>query len=166
MLLIRRYQASDQEAIWDLHVLGLHVVGVYITNSPWDQDLQAIERIYVQSGGEFLVGLYEERIVAMGALRRTSETHAEVKRMRVHPDFQRRGFGRSMLKALEARAMDLGYTTLHLETWAKRTSARKLYLDYGFQETGQKLTLGLDCILYEKAIGARDMDRFSAEAGG
>jgi ribosomal protein S18 acetylase RimI-like enzyme len=155
MLLIRRYQASDQTDIWNLHVLGLHVVGVYITNSPWDEDLHMIESIYLQSGGEFLVGLCDERIVAMGALRRTSETHAEVKRMRVHPDFQRRGFGRNMLKELEARAVHLGYTTLHLETWAKRTSARKLYLDYGFQETGQTLTLGLDCILYEKAIGAQ-----------
>src|SRR5690242_16645826 len=98
MLLIRPYQAADQADIWNLHILGLHVVGVYISNSPWDEDLHAIERVYLQDGGAFLVGLYEERIVAMGALKRTSETHAEIKRMRVHPDFQRRGFGRLMLK--------------------------------------------------------------------
>src|SRR5215212_7944994 len=152
MLFIRRYQAADQAAIWDLHVLGLHVVGVYISNSPWDTDLHDIEHVYLQNGGEFLVGLCEERIVAMGALKKTSETHVEVKRMRVHPDFQRRGFGRMMLKELEARAVHLGYTSLHLETWAKRTSARKLYLASGFQEVGQTLTLGLDCILYEKPL--------------
>ncbi len=52
----------------------------------------------------------------MGALRRTTNEWAEIKRMRVHPDFQRRGFGQMILEALEARAVALGYAALHLDT--------------------------------------------------
>ena len=39
-------------------------------------------------------------LLAMGALKRTGERSAEVKRMRVHPDAQGRGYGRQVLVAL------------------------------------------------------------------
>jgi len=38
------------------------------------------------------MGLVLGRIVAMGAFRRTDSHRAEIKRMKVHPDFQQRGF--------------------------------------------------------------------------
>jgi GNAT superfamily N-acetyltransferase len=40
----------------------------------------------------------------MGAFRRTDPERAEIKRMRVHPDYQGRGFGQIILSELEARA--------------------------------------------------------------
>lgn len=155
MLTIRRYQQADHDDVWNLYVMGQHDLTTYIEDETWHGDMRSIEQSYLEDGGEFLVGVYEGRIVATGALQRTTATHAEVRRMRVHPHFQRRGFGRLILAELEAIAQSLGYTTLHLVTSNERRAARNLYLSYGFHETERTLYKGIDCIFFEKSIEAR-----------
>ena len=153
MLEIRRYVSSDYEDVWNLHVLGLQKVGAYLGDGPWDNDLHNIEDVYLHNRGEFLIGVYEGRIVAMGAFRKTTTELAEIKRMRVHSDFQGRGFGQMILDELETRALALGYTKLHLDTSVVQIAAQKLYLKNGFKETGKEVHKGLECILFEKSIG-------------
>src|SRR4051794_8102088 len=89
-LTIRRYLPADHAAVVELHVLALQQVGAYAGRGPWDAGLDDIARVYLNNGGEFLVGEVPGRLVAMGALRRTAADKAEVKRMRVHPDSQGR----------------------------------------------------------------------------
>jgi hypothetical protein len=36
-------------------------------NGPWDDDLHAIEKVYLANRGEFLIGVVEGEVVAMGA---------------------------------------------------------------------------------------------------
>jgi GNAT superfamily N-acetyltransferase len=60
---------------------------------------------------------------------------AELKRMRVHPDWQRQGRGRSMLHALEQRALDLGFRRLSLDTTERQVAARSLYTSSGYVPT-------------------------------
>jgi ribosomal protein S18 acetylase RimI-like enzyme len=152
MLTIRRYTPADQATVEHLHVFAIQQTGAYLGRGPWDDDLYAIEEHYLNNHGEFLIGEYEGQLVAMGALRRTSPTRAEIKRMRVHPDYQGRGFGQLILTELEARARALGYTTLHLDTSTMQIAAQKLYEKNGFREVGrQKLHQLLD-ILYEKEL--------------
>jgi len=153
MLEIRRYESSDYDEVWNQHVSGLQNVGAYLGNGPWDNDLYNIEDAYLHNRGEFLIGIYEGRIVAMGALRKTSEELAEIKRMRVHTDFQGRGFGQIILDELETRTLALGYTKLHLDTSVVQIAAQKLYMKNGFKETGREVHRGLECILFEKSIG-------------
>jgi len=100
---IRRYQLSDHAAVCVLHKAALVAAGAYST-SAGDPDLNQIEAVYLNNGGVFLVGTLQNRIIAMGALRRTTPDRAEIRRMRVHPDFQRHGFGQAIFTALEKRA--------------------------------------------------------------
>jgi GNAT superfamily N-acetyltransferase len=58
-------------------------------------DFHCIVAVYLCPGGEFLVGIHEGQIVAIGALQ-TAPERAEVKRMGVHREYQRRGFGRAI----------------------------------------------------------------------
>ena len=153
MLVIRRYESSDYDDVWNLHVSGLQNVGAYLGNGPWDNDLHHIELVYFHNRGDFLVGMHEGRFVSMGAFRKTSAELAEIKRMRVHPDFQGRGFGQIMLDELEIRALALGYTKLHLDTSVKQVAAQKLYMKNGFRETGRVVLQGLECMIFEKSIG-------------
>jgi ribosomal protein S18 acetylase RimI-like enzyme len=155
LLEIRRYESSDHDDVWNLHVLGLQHVGAYLGNGPWDNDLHTIEQVYLHNRGEFLVGIYEGHIVAMGAFRKTTDELAEIKRMRVHPDFQGRGFGQQILDELEARALAMGYTKLHLDTSVVQVAAQKLYMKNGFKETGREVHRGLECIFFDKSIGLR-----------
>jgi len=152
MLEIRRYQASDYDEVWNLHILALQHVGAYLGSGPWDNDLLHIEQVYLHNRGEFLVGTIDERIIAMGAFRKTSDERAEIKRMRVHPDFQGRGYGQIILDELERRAKTAGYTLLHLDTSIVQIAAQKLYMKNGYRETGREIHGGLECILFEKSI--------------
>src|SRR5262245_27405544 len=131
-LTIRRYLPEDWATVIDLHKMALQQVGGYSENARVDADLDHIEEVYIQDGGEFLVGEYDGRLIAMGALRRTTKSRAEIKRMRVHPDFQRRGFGQEMLNALEERARRKGYRELHLDTTVQQIAAQRLYEKNGY----------------------------------
>ena len=151
-LRVRRYEASDRDDVWLLHRLALEPTGAIPRYADWADDLHHIEDVYLDRGGEFLVGVIDREIVAMGALRRTSEDRAEIRRMRVHPEFQRRGLGERLLEALESRAAELGYVTLHLETTVQQHAAQRLYLKSGYAEVGRGVVDGFEVIRYEKAI--------------
>ncbi|MFN8444402.1 MAG: GNAT family N-acetyltransferase [Caldilineaceae bacterium] len=152
-LTVRRYKSSDHDAVWNLHILALnsieqsrHIAG------PWDDDLHAIEDIYLNLGGEFLVAEIAGVLVAMGALRRLSQTRAEIKRMRVHPDYWRQGIAQHLLSRLEMLAQEKGYQILELDTTIQQEAAQKLYVKNGYQETRRGKVGPFDFIFYEKSL--------------
>ena len=152
MMEIRRYRASDHDAVWDLHNIALNEVGAHAGNGPWDDDLHRIEVEYIEAGGEFYVGTIDGRIVAMGALKRLTDTEAEICRMRVLPDHQRRGLGTRILSKLEKRARELGFRTLTLETPAGQVAAIRMYTKAGYEEVARGRKLGFDVIAFEKRL--------------
>ena len=154
MFTLRRYQPSDMEAVQYLHVYAIQQTGAYLGRGPWDDDMYNIEMVYLDNYGEFLIGELDGTFVAMGALRRTSAERAEIKRMRVHPDYQGRGFGQLILNELIARALVIGYKTLHLDTSILQVAAQKLYEKNGFCEVGRDNYGGLEVILYEKQLSS------------
>ena len=147
---IRRYRPSDKRAVRRLHDDALNEVGAHPGAGPWDDDLDDIEGVYLDSGGEFLVGILEGEVVAMGVIRRVSPDAAEVKRMRVRPGLQGRGYGQTLLDALHRSAANLDYTTLHLDTTVQQRAARHLYTKNGYREAGRGKVGPFDCVFYER----------------
>ena len=78
MLQLRRYQPEDNEIIKALHYAGLKQFGAD-ADPFYDSDLNEIEHVNINNNGDFLVGLYENEIVAMGAIRKFSEICGEIK---------------------------------------------------------------------------------------
>ncbi|MGA8417481.1 MAG: GNAT family N-acetyltransferase [Candidatus Dormiibacterota bacterium] len=117
-----------------------------------DRDLDDVAAAYIEPGGDFLVDDVDGRIVAMGGLRPQGTRSAELKRMRVHPDWQRHGRGRAMLDALEQRARDLGFQTLLLDTTEQQVGARSLYTSRGYVSTGGGEFYGQTVIFMEKTL--------------
>ncbi len=151
---IRRYEPSDKRAVRRLHDDALNEVGAHLGPGTWDDDLDDIEGVYLESGGEFLVGILEREVVAIGALKRVSPNAAEVKRMRVRPGLQGRGYGQAILDALHRSAAGLGYTTLHLDTTVQQRVARRLYLKNGYREVGRGSIGPFECVFYERGAVA------------
>jgi ribosomal protein S18 acetylase RimI-like enzyme len=149
---VRQYAPADADAVWSLHNNALNDAGAHAGEGPWDDDLHRIEEAYLDAGGEFLVGELAGRIVAMGALLRSDDLRAEIKRMRVTPNAQRRGYGRTLLDLLERRARELGYSALHLDTTTKQHAAQELYRQHGFQEVGRGAHGDFELILFEKRL--------------
>ena len=58
----------------------------------------------------------EGRVAAIGALKRLDDRRGEVKSMRTHPDFLRRGLAAALLEKIMAHARAEGLTVLSLET--------------------------------------------------
>ena len=152
MFTLRRYTPADREAVEYLHVHAIEQAGAYLGRGAWDDDVYAIEETYLNNQGEFLIGEWDGIFVAMGALRRTSPESAEIKRMRVHPDYQGRGLGQIILSELEARACAIGYKTMHLDTSVVQVPAQKLYEKNGFREVGRDTYNDLEVILYKKSL--------------
>ncbi|WP_299985427.1 GNAT family N-acetyltransferase [uncultured Ruegeria sp.] len=61
---------------------------------------------------------------------------ADVAKLLIHPKARRRGLGRALMSALEARALDLGKTLLVLDTRSTDPS-RILYQSIGFKIAGE-----------------------------
>jgi ribosomal protein S18 acetylase RimI-like enzyme len=151
-LRIRRYVNADHDAVWALHNVALEDVGAHAGNGPWDDDLHTIERVYFDDRGEFLVGLVDDEIVAMGGLRHSEDGRGQITRMRVDSRFQRRGFGRLILERLEARARELDYRALCLDTTVHQTAAQAFYRGEGYFETGRTRLGPFRVILFEKHL--------------
>ena len=153
MLLIRRYQNSDYKDLIKLHVSALQNTNAYITKKDYYKDLEDINEIYLNACGEFLVGFLKEKLIAMGAFRMISKDRVELKRMRIHPDFQKRGFGQLMLNELESRAKNLEYIEIELFTSVRQIGAQHFYLKNGYHEVKRgKEDRPLENIFYLKAI--------------
>ena len=151
-LYIRRYDPDDKEIVLHLHESGLREMGTFIEEPGFDLDLRDIEGEYLEGDGEFLIGVCQGQVVAIGALRKTSPESAEIKRMRVAPAFRRRGFGQEILDLLHRRAVELGYATLHLDTGINQKAARKLYEANGYRKTRRGMVGPVECVFYEKSV--------------
>ena len=149
---VRRYDHADRAEVMHLHRVALEAVGAYLGPGPWDADLDDIGASYLRAGGEFLVGVIDEAVVAMGGLRRIDDTTAELKRMRVSIDVQGQGLGRAMLRGLDSRAAALGFRTLVLDTSHRQLAALALYRSEGYLHTGDGEIAGLPVLYFRKDL--------------
>lgn len=104
----------------------------------------------------FLVATVDGRAVGCGALRRLDAVSAEVKRMYVDPRWRGRGVSTAILRALEAAAVQRGWTTIRLETGPAQPEAMRFYQREGYREiplfgayVGSRLS-----VCYEKVLSA------------
>jgi ribosomal protein S18 acetylase RimI-like enzyme len=150
---LRQFEADDANAVWALHDAALEGAGVHGGRGPWEEDLRNVLATYVEAGGEFLVAPFDGYLIGMGGLLPVSPGKCVIKRMRVRPNFQRQGLGRQILEALEARAQELGFEAVVLDTTEDQTAARRLYETSGYRETGRRETGRFVFIDFAKVLG-------------
>jgi len=93
-LAVGRYEPGDADRVWTVHERALRASSLtFVEDAAADEDIAAISERYLDAGGEFLVGLVDGEIVATGGFRPRGSEAVEIRRMRVHPDHQRRGYG-------------------------------------------------------------------------
>ncbi len=88
----------------------------------------------------------------MGGFLPRSPDECEIKRMRVHPDFQRQGFGRRILQELEKRAYAHDFRFVRLDTTVEQVAARRLYESASYRELGRRQTGRFVFIDFAKAL--------------
>ena len=83
--------------------------------------------------GDFLVMRAEADVVACGGLQPHTARIGEIKRMWVDPEWRGCGLAARLLEALEARAAELGYREVYLDTNATLTEAIAMYERAGYR---------------------------------
>lgn len=151
-LVIRTYRPEDHDVVIKLHEIAMKDTNAFSDNPIFEQDFKDLEGVYLKTGGEFLVGMINGEIVAMGAIKKISDEVAEIKRMRVHPKYQRRGFGQQIYNELESRARNKGFKKLILDSSVPQTAALSFYAKNGFIETHRNNFLGIQMIFFEKGF--------------
>ena len=145
---LRRYIAADAPKVWALN--GIPNIG-QTSDSDLPLDLPVPDGpprsfpgmadphgTFIEAGGEFLVGELDGHLAAMGGITPNTTEQAEVRFIRVHPALRRRSLGRTLMQALEARAVDLGFSELHLDTATNQPEAVAFYRSLGYLEVGQE----------------------------
>lgn len=155
MLQLRRYQPQDNITVKALHHTGLKQFGAD-ADPFYDSDLDDIEDTYINNRGDFLVGLCNNEIVGIGAIRKLSETCGEIKRIRVRLDCQRKGFAQTILINLIDIAIKSGYTELRLDTTDDNIPARRLFEKFGFQENERRKVGTYNIVFYGKSLASTD----------
>jgi len=123
-----------------------------ISQEDEEADLRAIEQVYLQSSGEFLIGLLDGVVIVMGGFQRLSENSAELRRMRIRKDLQDRGYGSQLLRELEREAFQSGIRTLSFQTARARPLTLEFYRKHGYQETGQGFYGKVETVHFSKTL--------------
>lgn len=153
---IRRFREEDLEAVKSLNIESIQEFGDSFRR-PTFPDLDNIEEVYLKNNGEFIVAINNRKVVAIGGLKKLSDERVEVRRMRVHPNFQRQGIGKIILGKLEQRARELGYKVLELDTSINQPGAQEFCRKNGYLETkreGQNEGWPVETIFYEKRLNS------------
>jgi GNAT superfamily N-acetyltransferase len=150
-----RYRPEFQEPMLALHRSAIEGFVLGMSQQQDEADLVAVEDVYLQSRGEFLLGFIGERLIAMGGFKRLSDDVAELRRMRIARELQGRGYGTHLLRELERRAFQSGIRRLCLDTARRRASTLEFYRKHGYQEIGQGFYGAVETVQFGKTLDGR-----------
>jgi putative acetyltransferase len=99
-----------------------------------DNDLADLEAAYQRPGGAFdVLTDATGRIVGTVGLFPLSDGRCELRKMYLLPEHRGHGLGGGLLRHAAARARELGFTRIELETATVLETARRMYESFGFR---------------------------------
>ncbi len=132
---LRSATNSDCDAVRDLVFQVLGEYGLSPDPETTDADLADIEASYQASGGLFDVLVDDAGgIVGTVGLYPLGGATCELRKMYLHASRRGQGWGRRLLEHALARAKDLGFERVTLETASVLREAIGLYERYGFRK--------------------------------
>lgn len=98
---------------------------------PWNDPLRDIERKQAVQSELFLIGLIQDKIVAI-AMAGYDGHRGWVNYLAVEPKFQRQGIDKQMMEEAEHRLLKLGCPKLQVQIRNKNTGVIKFYRKLGY----------------------------------
>jgi ribosomal protein S18 acetylase RimI-like enzyme len=98
------------------------------------EDLRTLDQYAPELGGRLLLAKINGKPVGLVGLHKLNEQTGEITRLYVRPQGRGLGIARRMMNKLRAAAVEMGYTSLRLETMAFMQEASALYRSMGFRE--------------------------------
>ena len=130
---MRSATTNDEPAIRELVFGILESYGLKPSPQDTDADLYDLKGHYGDLGGDFSVMLDKDRIIGTVAIHNMGNRVCELRKMYLDPEYRRRGLGKQLLEYSLAKARDLGFNRVTLETATALKEAVALYESYGFK---------------------------------
>ncbi len=131
--MMRSATTNDEPAIRELVFSILESYGLKPSPQDTDADLYDLKGHYGDRGGDFSVMLDREQIIGTVAIHNMGNRVCELRKMYLDPGYRRRGLGKQLLEYSLAKARDLGFNRVTLETATALKEAVALYESYGFK---------------------------------
>jgi ribosomal protein S18 acetylase RimI-like enzyme len=130
---IRPFEVKDQASCDALYHEGL--LGGKLAENDTGLDIDNIDSAYMHTdGNRFWVAQTDEgRIVGMIGVQHHDQDLGEIRRLRVHPDFRRRGIGSRLIEEALRWCEERNYLKVTLDTHMDRDMALKLFQKFHFR---------------------------------
>lgn len=131
--MIRPATNQDQDRIVTLVNSVLSEYGLRLDPEGTDADLNDIENNYLKSGGVFeVIEDGEGKLLGTAGLFPLNQETCELRKMYFVSQLRGKGMGKRMLERMTARARELGFKRVVLETAGVLKDAIRLYTRFGF----------------------------------
>ncbi len=100
----------------------------------YDEEIEHLEEKYGLPKGRIYLLYLDGSLAGCVGMKPSDETHAELKRLFVRPEFRGNNLGERMVRRIMEDARKEGYAFLRLDTLPGLKSALKLYRRLGFYE--------------------------------
>ena len=133
-MIIRSATNSDAQAVTELVFNVLESYGLQPDPGATDVDLSDIESHYFNNGGHFdVLEDADGKIIGTVGIYAMKGHMCELRKMYLNPDHRGKGYGKMLLDHALAKAKELGFTSMILETASALKEAISLYRKYGFK---------------------------------
>ncbi len=123
---------DDHAAVRDLFENGL--IEGFVAENDTGADMENIAEAYFSDEGQsaLWVADYEENVIGMIGVQKTSQHGAEIRRLRVRSDYRRQGVGSRLLEQALAFCLHHSYLKVSLDVRIERGPAIALFEKFGF----------------------------------
>ena len=130
---VRDASERDYEALRHLFEAGL--LEGEVSDNDTGADIDNLQSAYFADDGQsgFWVADRGGQVIGMVGVQNQKESVAEIRRLRVHPEFRRKGVGSLLMKKSVQFCIDHGYLKVILDTRVEREPAIKMFEKLGFQ---------------------------------
>lgn len=109
-------------------------LGVDLSFQGFEEELATLPGKYAPPGGDVLLAAEDGDTLGCVAFRPLEGSTCEMKRLWVRRQARRSGLATALVRELERRAANAGYTAIVLDTLRTMTPALALYLRLGYRE--------------------------------
>ncbi|MEE8154002.1 MAG: GNAT family N-acetyltransferase [Phycisphaerales bacterium] len=132
-VLVRPAQEEDYSAVRELFRAGLHE-GL-VPDNDTGADIETLHDAYFSDDGQsnFWVARYDDNVVGMIGVQKTSQDTAEIRRLRVREGHRRHGVGTKLVEQALTFCRHHAYLKIILDVRIERGPAIALFEKFGFQ---------------------------------
>lgn len=131
-LTYRNALPGDENQVLKLIEIVLSEYNLNLEPQGADKDVTDLTYNYLKNNGWFQVVENDEKIIGSIGIYKIDDNECELRKMYLYPEYQGQGIGSTLMRNALAKAKELGYKSMTLQTNSILNKALPLYEKYGF----------------------------------